>query len=104
MFFAFPRPAAASSIETITYNQRTLLANSCWQSERHGGPNDRALPLRERSPLRFRAVGLHRVWGRMLSRLLVPIGVHPLLRGLRRELAGSAMGTGASRATLEESI
>src|SRR3990170_4360777 len=40
----------------------------------------------------------------MLSRLLVPIGVHPLLRELRGELAGAAMGAGAPRAALEESI
>jgi isocitrate lyase len=40
----------------------------------------------------------------MLSRLLVPIGVHPLLRKLRGEPAGAAIGAGAHRAALEESI
>src|SRR6202162_265289 len=40
----------------------------------------------------------------MLSRLLVPVGVHPLLRELRGECAGAAMGSGAPHATLAESI
>src|SRR6266566_1811367 len=47
---------------------------------------------------------MHRVRGCVLPRLLVSVGVHPLLRELRREPAGVAVGTCASRALLEEDI
>ena len=39
-----------------------------------------------------------------MPQLLVSVGVHPLLRELRGEPAGAAVGAGASRAILEENI
>src|ERR1700730_15416454 len=63
-----------------------------------GGSHGRSMRLWNQGSIRISAPGLYPVRGRLLPKLFVPVGVHPLLRRLRRKAARAAVGPGAPRA------
>src|SRR5262249_27410522 len=78
-------------MKSLAYECRTLLAVTPNRTKggSHGGP----LRVREHGALRLRAAGLHRVRGVMLPGLLLSARIDSLLRRLRRETAGAALGS-----------